>query len=155
MKSSAMAATLIAISSLGIGIYPGLGLSAVRDASQTVSIRQKAMAEVRLRLKDINDMLKGRKAYSAKSVIAHAVAIQEHAFRMPELFPNDHYKGKTNALPAIWPNWSEFKSIARELDDQATELQFIARGELRQVNETFIKVAKTCVKCHDKFKKDK
>lgn len=137
------------------GTSSGSNLIAAQDGSKIISTREKAMADVKDRLKDINAMLKGKKVYSATRVEQHALAIQEHAFRMPELFPKNSYRGKTRALPAIWVEWRNFKAMARELDDYATELQFVARNDKRLVKEAFVKVAKTCVSCHDKYKKER
>ena len=68
-------------------------------------------------------MFANQVAYDARQVKDAAAAIEKHAGeQMTRLFPEGHVMKPSEALPAIWQNWSEFQDLADQLKTYARAL---------------------------------
>jgi len=148
-------------SRLGIGailIFSG-GTFAHEGATGIVKERMDLMSSIADGSKLVGDMLKGKREMDFAAIINAAQLNQNHAARIPELFPDseESRKGhKTEALPVIWERWSEFESLAKKLEEESARLAELAETANKQaIRKQFLKVAKSCRGCHSDFRKPK
>ena len=125
------------------------------DPAEIVSYRQLVMKSFDLHMDGISAPIEGRIDYWGH-VKAHAEAIERMSWDMLEIFP--HWTGpkatKTQALPAIWRNWQEFKTVAAELEQEAKMLvETVDSIDRRAIQFQFSRVRRTCDGCHLKFTK--
>ena len=74
--------------------------------------------------KSLAAMFSGKVKYNAQAVRDAASVIENHAGnKIPKLFPQGSVKHPSEALPAIWQNWSEFKHLSNELEVYAAALK--------------------------------
>ncbi len=153
-----MNAGLIKTTAAAILITVSVDAGVTQAVSRPISIvtmRIEAMADVKLIVKDIKAMLKGRIPYSADAIRWNAEALKIHASQILLLFPKGSGTGKTGALPQIWTDWPGFETRTIEFHASALMLAGAADQELPAVKKAFSAVIRTCKSCHDKFKKKK
>src|ERR1043165_1627447 len=96
--------------------------------------------------------------YDAREVQSAANALAAVANSgLPGLFPAGTATGKgwrdTTAKPEVFNDAAKFRALNEDFAREANELARLASGsEPQAVNEQFLKVAKACKSCHDKFR---
>ena len=124
-----------------------------------VKERMDLMKEMGDASKVIGDMVKRKRPLDPNEIKSLAVSMQQHATRVPELFPDteDSREGYgTEAKLVIWARWSEFEALSTDLERESTKLSEVAiEGDEKTIRKQYAAVAKTCRGCHKDFRKPK
>ena len=94
-------------------------------AKGIVKERMDMMSDIGKSMKTIGTMLRNGE-FDPETAKQAALVIQEHAARIPDLFPDGSINGPSEALPSIWTNWEEFVAAAKKKDANAPQLPKIA-----------------------------
>ena len=98
------------------------------------------------------DMLKGKLPYDAAFVRDGAQTINTHAGeRLLSYFPEGSLDKNSDALPAIWQDWSRFSELAADLKTHSATLEEAAESQAAFM-PAFIDLTDTCSACHTKFR---
>lgn len=122
-------------------------------ATGVVKERMDLMESVGDATKTLSAMFKGERPYSAEEVRELSVKLEEHAGRIDELFPEGSDNPPSEAKPAIWSNWDEFKQSADDMAAAARALQQAA-AERSEALPAFAKLGDSCESCHTDFRKE-
>ena len=123
-------------------------------ATGIVKERMDVMSDIGKSMKVLGAFVKDEKTYNADAAKAAAESIGAHAKMIPHLFPEGSNKKPSEALPAIWNDWTAFTAIAAEMETAAGALS-IAAGDATDaegIRPAFLSLAKTCKGCHQKFR---
>ena len=124
--------------------------SGVKDPE--VMARMDAMSAVGKATQTIGDMARGKTPlHQAKARMARDT-ISLNAGKIPALFESKATDPKSEALPAIWDNWTDFTARAEAMEKAALALDFSDRGTL---NTTLRDLGATCAGCHKRYRIDK
>ena len=123
-------------------------------ATGIVKKRMDAMSDIGKSMKALGAFIKGEKAYNSATVKAAAQTIGTHAKMIPHLFPEGSNKKPSEALPAIWSDWTGFTAIAMEMETAAGALATAADSatDAAGIRPAFGSLGKTCKGCHQKFR---
>ena len=109
--------------------------------------------------KVIGDMVKRKRPLDADEIRILADGLRQHAAQVPDLFPDtrDSREGHaTEAKPAIWSRWEEFRTLSIDLERESAKLSEIAiNGDEKAIRKQYVAVAKTCRGCHKEFRRPK
>ncbi len=93
-------------------------------ATGIVKERMDLMSNIGKAQKSLAAIFSGKVKYDAQVVREAASIIENHAgSKIPKLFPEEPVTDPSEALPAIWQNWAEFKYISDELEAYAAALK--------------------------------
>ncbi len=82
-------------------------------ATGVVKERMELMEGIGDAMKILADTFKGKRAYDAETVRSAALEIHNRAGeKITRLFPENSLDKPSEALPDIWENWEEFKTLA-------------------------------------------
>ncbi len=127
------------------------------DAKETVNYRQHAFSMIRDNFGIMAGMVRGEIKYDAAVFQQHANAVH-HLAHIPLAGFTGVGKNATtdsDALPAIWTNWSDFESKMNNLISASAELAVAAEsGAIRTIAPKFLATAGTCKQCHDNYRAD-
>jgi cytochrome c556 len=125
-----------------------------KEATGAVKERMEAMKDVAANMKILGAMMKGEIAFNSAEAEKAAKTIANHAAKVTELFPKGSSEKPSEALPAIWTDWTDFTRYAEELRRRAEDLnETIARATASiDFKDSFIAMGKTCKGCHEKFR---
>jgi cytochrome c556 len=109
------------------------------------------------RFKENKESMKAIKANlgSDASIIAkEALAIKAWATQMTDFFPEGSTQSPSEALPAIWENFDDFKARATANAKAAGDLADLARSgaDTSTLANGFKALGKTCKDCHNDYK---
>lgn len=96
--------------------------NAFNDAEKAVEYRQKALSVMQNNFSAMGDMVKGDVAWDSEVFAARAAdfaamsSIPWSGFSTPGANPG----ANSDALPAIWENWSDFQERAEQLEADAS-----------------------------------
>ena len=123
-------------------------------ATGIVKERMDAMSDIGKSMKTLGAFIKGEKDYDAATARAAAESIGAHAKMIPHLFPEGSNKKPSEALPAIWSDWTAFTAIANEMETAANSLAVAADSatDAAGIRPAFLSLGKTCKGCHQKFR---
>jgi cytochrome c556 len=153
-------------------------------ATGVVKERMEMMKSLSEVMKQLKGMFQNKATYDAKKVRKAAQAIKSHGGeKLTKLFPKGSLHKPTEALPAIWKDWDQFKTLANNLSAFATSLEAAAgnsggpgQGHMMMgggmmggagadpeslksmpAMASFMQITRTCSSCHTDFrmKKDK
>lgn len=134
-------------------------LSGHSGATGIVKERMDLMKKMGDSNKVIGDMVKRKRPFDFGEIRALAVSMQQHAARIPELFPEtkDSREGHaTEAKPVIWDQWENFESLSNDLQRESAKLSDIAaEGDEKAIRTQYAAVAKTCRGCHKDYRRPK
>lgn len=129
--------------------------NAFNDAEKAVEYRQKALSVMQNNFAAMGDMVKGEVDWDSAVFAARAAdfaamsGIPWSGFETSGAQPGSN----TDALPAIWENWSDFQERAEQLEsDAATLLTAAQGGDEAAMKRTFMAAARNCKGCHDQYK---
>ena len=75
------------------------------------------------------------------------------AQRMPQLFPQGSNGRPSEALSAIWTQWSEFQAKAARLEQESQRLtQAAGGGDPKAIAAQYRTMGQTCIACHEVFR---
>ncbi len=111
-------------------IATNLTVNAHSGASGIVKERMALMDRLGKAMKSLNAIFSNQAAYEVATVKEAAGVIEKHAGEaMIKTFPEGTNKKPSEALPIIWEDWDEFKSLANKLETYAAALGAAATNE--------------------------
>ena len=141
-------------------------------ATGIVKERMDFMVTVGKAMEGMAKMLRGRVDYNPEVMRMHAATLASHGGeRLTVLFPQGTLDPPTEALPAIWDDWSEFQVQAARMKVAAEAMRTAADNPRSTATSAdlgldaaglaaaspdivFRNLAATCQACHDKFRKE-
>jgi len=109
------------------------------------------------RFKENKESMKAIKANlggDASIIAKEALAIKAWATQMTDFFPEGSTQSPSEALPAIWENFEDFKARATANAKAAGDLADLARSgtDTSALTNGFKALGKTCKDCHNDYK---
>ncbi len=126
-----------------------------KGATGIVKERMMSMKSMGAGMKALAAMVTGKAPYDAAKTKTIAVDMKQHAAAIPKQFPKDSIKGPSEALPAIWTDWEDFKGHADELARLAGQLSRAADTGKMAALGLFAQMGKSCSGCHQDYRKKK
>lgn len=146
MNSKVISFTVILTSSLLVSIALAQNTSAIKERKNHF----KTMSDT---VKPTGAMLKGEAPFDLATVKKAIKTIEEQAPLLAKLFPEDSKEGeKTQALPAIWTNKTDFEGRFKKLADAAKAAESSITDEVT-FQEVWPQVTGNCGGCHKKYRK--
>ena len=104
--------------------------------------------------KESKKSIKANLGGDASIIAKEALAIQEWANQMTNFFPEGSTQSPSEALPAIWKNFEDFKARAAANANAADDLANLARSgaDTSALTNGFKALGKTCKDCHNDYK---
>ena len=126
-------------------------------AKGIVKVRMDSMKEMGDVMKVMGDMVKGKRPFERSAFHQGAKTVAEHSPKIPEHFPEGSSGGVSEALPKLWKEWDDFKSIAERTTQEAIKLGELSEGDAdrRSLTKQFVKLGKSCKSCHTDYRKKK
>lgn len=132
---------------------------AVQAQSRTedaILYRQGAYKMVVWNFAPMGAMVRGASEFDAEEFSRRAARVAALAPMLLEGFPagSDNSHGvPTDALEAVWSNWSDFSERMAGFEREAAALAEAARGGDRSaINRQFGVTAQVCRDCHDRYR---
>ena len=135
---------------LSIIFYGSLSFA---DSHGIIKYRQNVMKATAGHMGAIVDILKNGLHLEAH-VSDHARSILQNSRMTLSMFPKGSGKGRTKSKQAIWENWSEFESAAKDFERESSKLAEVAEsGNMEALAKQVRATGKTCSGCHRNFRK--
>lgn len=117
-----------------------------------VMARMNAMSAIAKATQTLGDMARGKTPlHQAKARMARDT-ITLNAGKVPDLFENQATDPKSEALPVIWDNWSDFTARAEKMQQAAFALDFTDKAALAA---SMRDLGATCGGCHKLYRVEK
>lgn len=143
-------ACALAIGGAGLVAIDGAGVQAADDP---VKQRMELMKGVGDSTKLGGGMVRGQVPFDAKKAMEAMLVIAETPDKFVALFPEDSKTHpETEAAPAIWENWDDFKKRLNQFKVDAQGAAASAEKGLDAFREGFVKMAQNCKSCHEKYR---
>lgn len=119
-----------------------------------VHYRQHALGAMGFHFSELGAVVKGKKPFDPKEVQQRAAHVAYLAKLPWEGFtPETKGLKPTDAKDALWGHLDDFKQKAQAFEQAADALAEVARnGDKQQFTTQFLKTAKTCEACHDRYR---
>ncbi|MEC7488988.1 MAG: cytochrome c [Pseudomonadota bacterium] len=119
--------------------------------SEAVEARMQSMMKMATNMKALGSMMKGVEPFTANKAKAITEQITKIAGQIPALFKSNETVRKSEASPAIWLNFSDFTSKARDLEAKSAELSksIVSIGDLKYAMKS---IGTSCRSCHRSYK---
>ncbi|MCL4410546.1 MAG: cytochrome c [Gammaproteobacteria bacterium] len=131
--------------------------SAFTNAEDAVEYRQSAFKLIRENFGYMSGMVRGEIDFDAEQFQKRSKALV-HLSNIPfDAFTGagENATNNSDALPAIWQNWSDFESKRDAFQSAALELAEAAEsGNVRDIRPKFMATARTCQQCHEGYRAD-
>ena len=129
------------------------GTSSFADSHGIIKYRQNVMKSTAGHMGAIVDILKNGLPLEAH-VSDHARSMLQNSRMTLSMFPKGSGKGRTKSKQAIWENWSEFESAAKNFERESAKLAEVAEsGDMDALAKQVRATGKTCGGCHRNFRK--
>ena len=129
------------------------GESTFADSQGIIKYRQNVMKSTAGHMGAIVDILKNRLPLAAH-IVDHARSMLQISRMILSMFPEGSGKGRTKSKQAIWENWSEFESAAKNFERESAKLSEVAEsGDMDALAKQVRATGKTCSGCHRNFRK--
>ena len=116
-----------------------------------VMARMEAMSAIGDGMKVIGTMVKGARPFDADEARAAAAEIAKQSARTPELFEAEETDPKSEALPAIWADFTDFTAKSDDLEMVALRhADAITSPETLSV--ALEELGATCQSCHKVYR---
>lgn len=129
--------------------------SAFSDADKAVEYRQQSLQLIRQNFAYMAGMVRGEIDFDGDMFEQRAIALQ-HLSHVPWdgfKYAGENHRGDGDALPAVWDNWDDFESRAKQLQEDAKALaEAAASHQLSDVRNQFMATARNCQQCHDNYR---
>ena len=141
------------------GVGPVLMLTAFITHAQTnehvIKYRQATMKAIGGNMAAISLIIKNR-FLPQQNLVEHAREIQGASTLIESAFEQEVSSGRTDALPKIWSDWESFLSIVKKMEEESGRLVEIGTsGDLKSITQQVKALARSCGKCHKRFRKPK
>lgn len=143
MRRRALALTLI--------LAGGTALAHEGVQNPAVMERMDLMKSIGTETKALGDMVQGKTAFDPARAAAAQAALTEAAARIPALFKTRETDPKSEALPAVWDDWSGFVAKAEAMEAAARGLQ---TGSAQALQDSFADLGQSCRACHEDYRLD-
>lgn len=147
-----LAVTAVALAALAGGIAVAQAQMAPAAA---ITARQDAMKGQGGAMRTLTPMVRGEKPFDKQAAVQAVTTIHNTAKVIPSVFPqgSGSEAGKTDALPAIWQNWSDFQAKAKALETESEKLLQLAQaGDEAGFKAQFPAVGRSCGGCHETYR---
>lgn len=136
-----------------MGVLPTALFAQDRKAEQAIKHRRAAFALMGTYFSRLLQTVEGDRPFNAKAVAADA-KIVEILSQLPwEGFAPGTEKGDTKAKEDIWLEEDKFKLLAKNFQEQATNLSRVGQtADLATLKVAFEKTRNTCNACHKEFR---
>jgi cytochrome c556 len=144
--------TAIALAALAGGVAIA---EAQTGAAGAISTRQDAMKAQGGAMRALTPIVRGEQPWNQQAAVQAATTIHNTAAVIPSVFPQGSgpEAGKTDALPAIWQNWSDFQAKAKNLETESAKLLQLAQsGDEAGFKAQFPAVGRACGGCHENYR---
>ena len=129
------------------------GSSSLADSKGIIKYRQNVMKSTAGHMGAIVDILKNGLSLKAH-VSDNARSMLQNSRMTLSMFPKGSGKGRTKSKQAIWENWSEFESAAKDFERESAKLAEVAEsGDMEALAKQVRATGKTCSGCHRNFRK--
>lgn len=139
----------LAATALTLTLSPALAHDDVKNPA--VKARMAAMEAVGGGMKTLAGMAKGEMAFDSAKAEAAMATIASEGMKVPALFEANETDPKTEALPAIWENWSDF--VVKSEDMVSAAKSVTSLPDLATLQGSLGKVGGTCKACHSDYRK--
>ncbi len=128
-------------------------------SADPVDVRKKGFKAFKTEMGKIKEIVssgagdKQAQLYASAQALAKASKTQWE--QTEHLFAQGTDKGDTEALPAIWDDFSAFRQSADKQHAAVEDFVVVAQtNDVAQWKKSFGQVSASCKGCHEKFKKD-
>jgi cytochrome c556 len=122
------------------------------DQLPIVKYRETVMEILAKHMSATSQVVKGHVDRKA-DLVANAQAIHDASKVIPELFPADSAKAKSESKPEVWTKWDDFVKANQVLEAESAKLVEVAKtGDFEAFKVQFGKVGGACGECHDAFR---
>ena len=126
-----------------------------KKAEDAIEYRQSSFSLMYHNFADISAMLRGKKEMNTDVLSVRAQNVAALSKLPLEAFKMKSANGDTEALPAIWENFSDFEGKMKDFENASAKLAQVAQtGNVKAIKKAFGGVGKTCKSCHKAYKKD-
>lgn len=128
------------------------------NAEKTIAARQEVMKANGGAMRALTPIVRGEAPWNQQAAVQAATTLAGAGAKIPSVFPEGTgpNAGKTDALPAIWQNWSDFQAKAKALETEATKLLQLAQsGDESGFKSQFPNVGRACGGCHESYRVNK
>lgn len=119
--------------------------------SAAVKARMDGMSAIGENLKIIGSMAKGETAFDAEAAQSAAAEIARRAARMPARFEAEESDPKSEALPSIWEDFSDFTGKAAALEEVALGLSASIQSA-DDLGPALGALGGACKACHSQYR---
>jgi cytochrome c556 len=147
-----LAVTAIALAALAGGIAIAQAQMAPAAA---ITARQDAMKANGGAMRTLTPIVRGEQPWNQQAAVQAATTLHNTANAVPGVFPQGSgtEAGKTDALPAIWANWSDFQAKAKTFESESAKLLQLAQaGDEAGFKAQFPAVGRSCGGCHETYR---
>jgi len=116
-----------------------------------VMARMHAMKSIGTSSKVLRQMASGRIAFDAVDAEAAKTALIRHLEDTEGLFKEPHTDPKSEALPAIWETFEDFRA---KTDAAILKARALDVGSVEGIRATLPASGQTCVACHEAYRVD-
>ena len=144
--------TAVAVAALAGGIAIAQAQS---GAAGAITARQDQMKAQGGAMRTLTPIVRGEQPWNQQAAVQAATTLNNSAKTIPAHFPQGSgaEAGKTDALPAIWQNWSDFEAKAKALETESGKLLQLAQaGDEAGFKAQFPAVGRTCGGCHETYR---
>lgn len=124
-------------------------------AAQAINTRQEAMKGQGAAMRTLTPMVRGEQPFNQQAAVQAATTLNNTAKVIPSVFPQGSgtEAGKTDALPAVWQNFSDFQAKAKALETESAKLLQLAQaGDEAGFKAQFPAVGRSCGGCHETYR---
>ena len=120
--------------------------------NSTVKARMMAMTTLVKNMRTLGGMAKGAILFDQEQAKAALADMESTAKTVPGLFKSDEMHPKSEALPVIWTNFSDFTAKSKALEDAAAQAlaSFSSKDDLVPSMRA---LGGTCKSCHFTYRK--
>jgi cytochrome c556 len=125
------------------------------NAAASITARQEAMKANGGAMRALTPIVRGEQPWNQQTAVQAATTLANTAKAVPNAFPQGSGPdaGKTDALPAIWQNWSDFQSKSKAFETESAKLLQLAQaGDEAGFKAQFPNVGRTCGGCHENYR---
>lgn len=119
--------------------------------NQDVMARMTVMKSIGDQMKVIGSMAKGEVDFNAGAADAALAEIASQSAQIQALFESPANDPKSEALPAIWEDWEDFKKLASSTETTAESL-IGTISTMADLGPALGKLGGTCKACHSKYR---
>jgi cytochrome c556 len=135
------------------------GAAAIAEAQTNVATaittRQEAMKANGGAMRALTPIVRGEQPWNQQAAVQAATTLNNTAKAVPTVFPQGSgpEAGKTDALPVIWQNWSDFQAKSKAFETESAKLLQLAQaGDEAGFKAQFPNVGRSCGGCHENFR---